>query len=156
MGANDARTARPEAGILVVTHGNLGQSLLSTAELIMGPLESCRFVCVDVKQSVDETIESIRTAVNAIDTGSGALILTDLFGGTPTTLSLALLKSKANIEVVTGANLPMLIEAIQDRRLPLSELAAKARDAGQQGIMVPSEILKRKKVEKGDKHVEKG
>jgi PTS system mannose-specific IIA component len=159
MGADTVRTQKALAGILVVTHGELGRSLLSVAELIMGPLEACRSICVDVQQSVDASVEAIRAAVEAVDAGAGVLVLTDLFGGTPTTLSLSLLKSKASIEVVTGANLPMLVEAVQGRRLPLPELAAKARDAGQQGIVVPGEILKRKKNarhDKGEKGGERG
>ena len=71
------------------------------------------------------------------------LVLTDLFGGTPTTLSLSLRKL-GNIEVVAGVNLPMLLKVLQGRQVPLSELAALAKAAGQQGIVVPGEMLRKK------------
>ena len=130
-------------GVLLVTHGEFGKDLLASAEIILGPQEHKNFVSVDVTRSVDETVEAIRETVESLNSGSGVLVLTDLFGGSPTTLSLSLLKSHP-LEVVTGVNLPMLIKALQDRSQNLSELAARVRDAGQQGIKVPGEMLKRK------------
>ncbi len=130
-------------GVLLVTHGEFGKDLLTSAEIILGPQENKDFVSVDVTRSVDETVEAIRVAVENLNAGSGVLVLTDLFGGSPTTLSLSLLKSHP-LEVVTGVNLPMLIAGLQARTQDLSDMAAKVRDAGQQGIKVAGEMLKRK------------
>lgn len=130
-------------GVLLVTHGGFGRDLLASAEIILGPQENKNFVSVDVTRSVDETVEAIRAALEGLNSGAGVLVLTDLFGGSPTTLSLSLLKSHP-IEVVTGVNLPMLITAFQGRSQELSDLASRVREAGQQGIKVAGEMLKRK------------
>lgn len=138
-----AKKSKGPVGILLVSHGEFGRDLLKSAEIILGPQEQKSFVSVDVTRSVDETVEAIRKSVEELNQGAGVLVLTDLFGGSPTTLSLSILKSHP-MEVVTGVNLPMLIKAFQDRALELAELAGRVRDAGQQGIKVAGEMLKRK------------
>lgn len=139
----ETRQSPQQAGILVVTHGEFGQALLDAAQMILGPQECVRTVSVLVSRGVDEIVVDLKEALAALESGQGVLVLTDLFGGTPTTLSLSLRKI-ANIEVVAGVNLPMLIKVLQNRRGSLSELAAQARDAGQQGIVVPGEMLRKK------------
>lgn len=130
-------------GIVVVTHGDLGQELIRAAEMVLGKQERCFAVSVDVEREVDETVEAIRKAAKDASADSGTLILTDLFGGSPTTLSLSLLKSE-NLEVVTGVNLPMIIKALQARSEKLDALASAVREAGQQGIVVAGELLRKK------------
>lgn len=131
------------AGLVLVTHGGFAQKLIDAAEIILGKQERCFAVSVDVEREVNQTVEDIRKAVKKADCGTGVLILTDLFGGSPTTLSLSLLKTDA-IEVVTGVNLPMIIKALQTRGSKLEHLAAEVRTAGQQGIVVAGEMLRKK------------
>ena len=130
-------------GVVVVTHGSFGQSLLEAAETVLGPQEYCKAVGVDVNKGVDETMDTIRKCIRAVESGRGVLALTDLFGGSPTTMSLSLMKSE-NLEVITGVNLPMLVATLQSRLMNLEALADKVRDAGQQGIKVAGAMLRKK------------
>ncbi|MHC1701356.1 MAG: PTS sugar transporter subunit IIA [Humidesulfovibrio sp.] len=140
---SEAQSAPRQAGVLMVTHGEFGAALLDAAQMILGPQTGCAAVSVQVNKGVDEILVALKAGVSSLDTGLGVLVLTDLFGGTPTTLSLSLLKG-GNLEVVAGVNLPMLLKVLQDRLLPLSELASRAKAAGQQGIVVPGEMLRKK------------
>lgn len=133
----------PGAGVLLVTHGVFGKELINAASSVLGPQDGLESVAVDVEIGVDETVEAIRGALKRIDSGKGVLILTDLFGGSPTTLSLSLLKTE-NVEVVTGVNLPMLVKALQSRQMQLAKLAQEASEAGKQGIKVAGELLRGK------------
>ncbi|MGE4553286.1 MAG: PTS sugar transporter subunit IIA [Desulfovibrionaceae bacterium] len=142
MNMNAASTS-PQVGLLLVTHGTFGAALLDAASMIMGPQAGCETVSVAVDSGPDQTVEAIRAAVERLDAGAGVLALTDLFGGSPTTLSLSLVNSQ-KVEVVTGVNLPMLVKALRERGRGLDELAALARDAGQQGIKVAGEMLRRR------------
>lgn len=132
-----------QVGVLVVTHGEFGAALLSAAELILGAQTGCEAVSVLVSRGVEEVVADLKAASVRLDGGLGVMILTDLFGGTPTTLSLSLLKG-GNVEVVSGVNLPMLIKVLQSRALTLPELAVQAREAGQKGIVVPGDMLRKK------------
>jgi PTS system mannose-specific IIA component len=134
------------AGVVVVSHGVFGEGLLEAAGLVLGPQEGCRAVSVAVNAGMEELVEAIKAAITATDRGNGVLIMTDLFGGTPTTLSLSLCKTAA-LEVITGVNMPMLLKVLQIRTQPLAEIAAQAKKAGQQGIVVAGEILRRKRTE---------
>lgn len=130
-------------GIVVVTHGAFGQTLLKAAETVLGPQDYCKAVGVDVNKGVDETMDDIRKAIRSVESGRGVLALTDLFGGSPTTMSLSLMKSE-KLEVITGVNLPMLIAALQSRLMNLEALAEMVMDAGQQGIKVAGAMLRKK------------
>ncbi|WP_243546249.1 PTS sugar transporter subunit IIA [Pseudodesulfovibrio tunisiensis] len=121
----------------------MANELVQAAQTILGPQEKCFAVGVDVNRGVDETLEEVRGAIRNAGDQCGVLIMTDLFGGSPTTMSLSLLKSET-IEVVTGVNLPMVISAIQGRKMNLEKLASTVKDAGQQGIMVAGAMLRRK------------
>ncbi len=132
-----------QVGVLVVTHGEFGAALLSAAQLILGEQVGCEAVSVLVSKGVEEIVVALKAAAARLDSGLGVMILTDLFGGTPTTLSLSLLKG-GNVEVVSGVNLPMLIKVLQSRTLTLAELAVQAREAGQKGIVVPGDMLRKK------------
>lgn len=142
MTASEKNKSR-QIGIVIVTHGVVGQSLLEAAISVLGPQDSCVAVGVDVEKGVDETMESIRKAIRSVDDGKGVLALTDLFGGSPTTMSLSLMKSE-KLEVITGVNLPMLVAAIQDRAMDLEALAEKVRVAGTQGIKVAGAMLRKR------------
>ena len=130
-------------GIIIVAHTDYASALLRTTEFILGPLGDCTSISVDVAFDVSESVQRLNDAAQLLDKGAGVLILTDMFGGTPTNLSLALL-STHNVEVVTGVNLPMILKAFSARTLPLKELAERVGEAGKQGIVVAGEVLEQK------------
>lgn len=135
----------PRTGVVVVTHADYGAHLLHAAEFIMGPQTGCAALCVDNTQSVDAIVERLKDAVLRCHEGQGVLLLTDMFGGTPTNLSLSLLGQEppiCELEVVTGVNLPMLLKALGARHLGPMPLAAEAKKAGGQGIVVAGELLR--------------
>jgi PTS system mannose-specific IIA component len=130
-------------GIILITHGALGQTLLQTAEGILGELEGCIAISVDGSSSMDQAMSEIQQSIQEMDQGDGVLVLTDMFGGTPSNLSLSLLES-VRLEVVTGANLPMLLKILNRSDADLEDLASEAKSAGRQGIVVAGEVMKRK------------
>ena len=129
-------------GLLIVTHCDLGKELINAAEFIVGRLESAEVVSI-TQTSDSETIrKQIEEKIAILNKGDGIIILTDMFGGTPSNLSLSFLKEKA-IEVLTGANLPMVIAIAQNRsHMGLSELAEKAEEAGKMSISLAGKLLK--------------
>jgi len=132
-------------GILIVTHGNFGQAILKSTELIVGPIPQVDVLAIDNTQTMEEIVEQLEKYVDRLDQGKGVLILTDMFGGTPTTLSLSLLGKQKKVEVITGLNLPMLIKtATADRTRELAEIAKEVKQAGIQSIKVAGEILEKK------------
>lgn len=130
-------------GIILVTHGNFGESLLNAASMIMGDDENCCALDVDVSRPMNEIIEELKKRVKELDSGSGVIILTDMFGGTPTNISLSLL-TQGQTEVITGVNLPMLLKTFSGRNKKINDLAQEIKSAGKQGILVAGDVLKRK------------
>lgn len=130
-------------GIVIVTHGNFGKALIDAAELIVGPIDNCVGLSVDVSEGMDAAVESIKKAVSTVSDGAGVLILTDMFGGTPSNLSLSFLSEK--IEVISGVSLPVLLKAVQRREDSLPEMAEQSKQAGFKGIVVAGEMLRKKK-----------
>jgi PTS system mannose-specific IIA component len=132
-------------GVLVITHGNLGGELIRAAELIKGSLDATVHISVDAAKGVEDLRKEITTAIRKVDAGMGVLILTDLFGGTPSNVSLAFLK-EGKVEVITGANLPMLLKIPELRQTEkdLSNFALQIRDYGKKNIYLASEVLKKK------------
>lgn len=132
-------------GILVVTHGRLAQELLETTRIIVGKTVD-HVVPISVGWN-DDTVDIQKTIASAIsknDTGDGILILTDMFGGTPSNISLSFLSEK--VEIITGVNLPMLIKIVNvGDRMNLKELAQAIYDQGKKSIYLASEILSMKK-----------
>lgn len=137
------KKVHPMVGIVIVTHGSFGKTLLDAAETVLGEQENCLAIGVDVNKGVDETMEEIRKAIRSVEGGKGVLALTDLFGGSPTTMSLSLMKSE-KLEVITGVNLPMLVSALQSRSMDIDALAQTVNTAGQQGIKVAGAMLRKK------------
>lgn len=134
-------------GIIIVAHGNYGTAILRAAESITGPLEDCVSISVDVAHDADEAISRLTDAAQRLDSGQGVIILTDMFGGTPTNLALSLL-GQHKAEVITGINLPMLLKVIECREShQLSELANTTGEAGKNGIVVANQMLKRRNKE---------
>ncbi|WP_319760719.1 PTS sugar transporter subunit IIA [Maridesulfovibrio sp.] len=134
-------------GIVLVTHGNFGQALIEAGELIVGPQEGVRSLSVDVEKGIDAAVDTLKKSIAEVNSGSGVLILTDMFGGTPTNLSLSLLQGD-HIEVVTGVSLPMLLKAFQMRNESLQKMAEEVSKAAAKGIVIAGEML-RKRTSKG-------
>jgi len=130
-----------KVGVLIVAHYRLGEEFLQALRLILPQAPPFESVSVDPKQSVDEMRSAISEALGRVDKGEGILVLTDMFGGTPSNISLSFLAER-RVEVVTGMNLPMLIKlATLRKEPPLEQLAADIRDYGQRNISVASELL---------------
>jgi PTS system mannose-specific IIA component len=134
-------------GVLITTHGNLGCEFLKVAEMIRGPLKDVMHISVDQTKGVEDLKKDINAAIKKLDQGQGVLILTDLFGGTPSNLSLSLLK-EGKVEVVTGVNLPMLLKLSDTReKMNLQDFANYIKEYGRKNIYLASEILNKKVAE---------
>ena len=129
-------------GAVIVTHGRLAGELAEATARIVGPTEGIRAVTLGWDDEVSDAREQIQAAIAEVDTGSGVLVFTDMFGGTPTNVSLTFLETD-RVEIVTGVNLPMLVKltSLQQQELPLLEAARQVRDRGQKSIYVATEIL---------------
>ncbi len=128
-------------GVVVVTHYRLGEEFLHAVRLIVPNAPDFHSVSIDPEQTVDEMRSSIADALKEADHGNGVLVLTDMFGGTPSNMSLSFVEG-AGVEVVTGLNLPMLIKlATLTEEKSLEELAKFIKSYGQRNISVASEIL---------------
>jgi len=135
-------------GVIVVTHCRLGEELIAAAQLVVGEeLRQFQSVSIDPKEGSEDIREKIVSAIRKVEGGQGILILTDMYGGTPSNISLSFLEAK-KIEVITGVNLPMLLKlATYQDNMDLQSLAAFITDYGQRNINLASEVLK-KRVEK--------
>lgn len=131
-------------GLVVVTHGKLGRELIAAAEMIIGPVRNARAVSITQESSMESIREAITSAITAvINDGSGVIIVTDMFGGTPANVSMTFLEPQA-VEVLTGVNLPMLLKFFNSQEnLGLDELAGILKSYGQQSITLASEYLQR-------------
>jgi len=128
-------------GILVITHRRLAEEFIATAELIVGKIENCLGLSLDPDLPVGELRQQINQAMDTVNDGNGVIVLTDMFGGTPSNLSLSFLNTEG-IEVVTGVNLPMLLKLAQSREgQRVDELARAIKDYGRRSISLASEIL---------------
>jgi len=133
-------------GVLITTHGNLGSELIKAAELIRGRMKGIIPISVDQTKGVEDLRKEINTAIKKLDQGQGVLILTDLFGGTPSNISLSFIK-EGKVEVITGINLPMLLKLPDIREgMSLNEFAQNIKDYGIKNISLASEILSKKVV----------
>jgi len=130
-------------GIIVVTHGNLGKALIETAEMITGTkIENCIDVSINVNENADGLRDKIKKAIKKADNAEGIIILTDMFGGTPSNLSYSFLE-EGKTEVLSGINLPVLIRASELRKkLNVSEVAQGIETFGKKSISLASGILK--------------
>ena len=128
-------------GAVIVTHGQLANELVSAAEMIVGEIHHIQAVSIGWHDDVDVARQEIERAIQRTDTGSGVLLLTDMFGGTPTNIAASFL-GQAPVEIITGVNLPMIIKvATQEKDEPLVELARRVCTEGQQQIHLASDIL---------------
>ncbi len=129
-------------GILLVTHGKLAEELRAAALTIQPDISSIVAVALEWSEIGEDARDRIATGLTEADRGGGAVILTDMFGGTPTNLALPFLK-KDHVEIVTGVNLPMVLKcaSLQGSGKPVAEIARLARDRGQRSICVASDLL---------------
>jgi mannose PTS system EIIA component len=128
-------------GLVLVTHGRLAEEFLSALEHVVGRQERIATVAIGPDDKIDVRRADIERAVASVNSGQGVIILTDMFGGTPSNLSISLLRT-GEVEVVAGLNLPMLVKLARVRKdATLDEAAAKAQDAGRKYINVASKIL---------------
>ena len=128
-------------GMLVITHQRLAEEFIATAELIVGKIENCVGLSLDPHLPVDDLRKQIDQAMDRVNDGDGVIVLTDMFGGTPSNLSLSFLNQEG-IEVVTGVNLPMILRLAQSRQdHKVDELARVIKDYGRRSISLASEIL---------------
>ncbi len=135
-----AAALRRVAGV-VVTHGQVANELLAAAETIIGPVKHITSVSIGWHDDVDAATGEIERAITRVSEGRGVLLLTDMFGGTPTNIASMFLKDN-EVEVVTGVNLPMVIKlASQTGEESLPEIAQRVRDQGREGIYLAGEIL---------------
>ncbi len=129
-------------GLLIISHCNLGREFLNAAELIVGRLENADAIAITQTSESKELLVAIAEKIKRLDDGQGVLVLTDMFGGTPSNLSLSFLEEQM-VEVLTGVNLPMVISVAQDRhQLTLSELGERAEQAGRRSIALAGKLLK--------------
>ena len=130
-------------GIVVVTHSQLGEALIEAAEFIVGSRpEGVVSVSIDLNQNVDKLREKVAAGIKKAGREEGVLLLTDMFGGTPSNISYSFLE-EGRVEVLSGVNLPVLVHAMNSRvKMGLSELAASLEAFGRKSITLASGILK--------------
>jgi mannose PTS system EIIA component len=130
-------------GILIVTHGDLGKALIDAAGFILGTEpDAVIAISIDLNEKADALRKKIAKGLDDVKTGDGALILTDMFGGSPSNLSYSFLEEGV-VEVLSGVNLPIVLKAIRGRQqMELSALAAEIEDYGKKSISLASGILK--------------
>lgn len=125
-------------GVVVVSHGRLANEFVAAAEHVLGPQPQMRAVAIGPNDDMEERRADIIETVRAVDSGDGVVILTDMFGGTPSNLAISVI-NQAPVEVIAGVNLPMLIKLAEVReRMKLPEAALAAQDAGRRYIRVAS------------------
>ena len=128
-------------GMVLVTHGRLAAEFITAMEHVVGPQEAIEAVCIGPDDDMEARRADIAEAIGRVDAGKGVIILTDLFGGTPSNLAISLMKSE-RVEVIAGVNLPMLIRLEGARKtMDVKAAVAAAGEAGRKYISVASEIL---------------
>lgn len=128
-------------GLVLVTHGRLAAEFVVAMEHVVGPQTAVETICIGPDDDMELRRGDIATAIESVDTGRGVIVLTDLFGGTPSNLAISLMKP-GHVEVIAGINLPMLIRLEGARKtMDVKEAVAAAREAGRKYISVASEVL---------------
>ena len=134
-------TSKDMIGVVLVTHGNLATELVKVMEHVVGPQDQLTTITIDPDDDMEKRREDILNSVQFVDKGLGVIILTDMFGGTPSNLAISIME-QAKIDIIAGVNLPMLIKLASVRSTEtISDAVAQAREAGQKYIMVASQVL---------------
>lgn len=130
-------------GLVVVTHGKLALEFIAATEHVVGKQKNVEAICIEPEDDMEKRREDILAAVKAVDAGKGVVLLTDMFGGTPSNLAISIM-GKAPVEVVAGINLPMMVKLASIRATtPIAEAVLIAQDAGRKYINVASNLLSR-------------
>ena len=128
-------------GMVLVTHGRLAEEFVAATEHVVGPQANVRTVCIGPDDDMEQRRNDILRAVDEVNDGAGVILLTDMFGGTPSNLAISVM-DRANVEVIAGMNLPMLIKLASVRESEsLAAAVSSARDAGRKYINVASILL---------------
>ncbi len=128
-------------GLVLVTHGRLAEEFTAALEHVVGPQDAVSAICIGPDDDMEKRRADILSAVEAADSGDGVVLLTDMFGGTPSNLAISIM-DKARVEVIAGLNLPMLIKLASLRQTePLEKAVEGAREAGIKYINVASELM---------------
>jgi len=128
-------------GLVLVTHGQLAVELVSALEHVVGKQDAVESVCIAPDDDMEQRRADILRAVESVSGGKGVILLTDMFGGTPSNLAISVMKD-SDVEVIAGVNLPMLIQLAQVRcSASLADAVAEAQDAGRKYINVASQLL---------------
>jgi PTS system mannose-specific IIA component len=128
-------------GLILVTHGKLAEEFVNAMQHVVGRQEAVETVCIGPNDDMEARRREIADKVKTVDSGQGVIVLTDLFGGTPSNLAISLMKA-GSVEVIAGINLPMLIRLAKARGcMPLGQAVVAARDAGRTYITIASEFL---------------
>jgi PTS system mannose-specific IIA component len=128
-------------GLVLVTHGRLAAEFIAALEHVVGPQQKVAAVCIGAEDDMEQRRRDILDSVAKVEEGDGVVLLTDMFGGTPSNLAISVL-DRANVEVIAGVNLPMLIKLASVRaEKPLLEAIVDAQDAGRKYINVASQVL---------------
>ena len=132
-------------GMVLVTHGRLASEFVAALEHVMGPQDNIRAICIGTSDDMEQRRKDILASIAAVDDGSGVVLLTDMFGGTPSNLAISIME-KTPVEVIAGVNLPMLIKLADVRQeMDLAEAVASAQKAGRKYINVASGLLREEK-----------
>jgi mannose PTS system EIIA component len=128
-------------GLVLVTHGRLAVEFVTAMEHVVGPQTAVESICIGPDDDMEARRADIATAIQNVEVGKGVIVLTDLFGGTPSNLAISLMDA-GKVEVIAGINLPMLIRLESARRkMTVVDAVAAAREAGRKYISVASEVL---------------
>ena len=128
-------------GLVLVTHGQLASQFVAAMEHVVGPQTHVVSICIGPDDDMEQRRKDILEAVDAVDQNNGVILLTDMFGGTPSNLAISIM-DKAKVEVIAGVNLPMLIKLASVRReLGLAEAVEAAQESGRKYISVASKVL---------------
>ncbi len=128
-------------GVVIVTHGNLAREFRNALEHVVGPQEQIETIGIAPDDDMDARRKAILAAIIAVDTGDGAVVLTDMFGGTPSNLAISFM-DRPGVEVIAGINLPMLVKLARVREeVTLNEAAKFAQEAGRKYIHIASQVL---------------
>ncbi len=128
-------------GMVLVTHGRLAEEFRAALEHVVGPQDSCETIAIGPDDDMEERRNDIMSAVQRVDNGKGVVILTDMFGGTPSNLAISVMQNR-EVEVIAGVNLPMLVKLARVRgELDMKAAVREAQDAGRKYINVANDVL---------------
>lgn len=128
-------------GMILVTHGHLAKEFVQAMEHVVGAQDAVATICIGPNDDMEKRRNEIRKAISTVDSGEGVIVLTDLFGGTPSNLAISLMEA-GKVEVIAGINLPMLIRLAGARKtMNIRDAVTATRDAGRNYITIASEFL---------------